>query len=158
MMQALTVFHVMLLLFSIFCSINFSQNNEEYIYKLIPKTNVAQLDIPHIILLILPFIFILFKSNNINPLKHIIILYTYIQCINSIKNTLSKNVSNSTYPLILTFYLIIVYWKLIDNNKLIYLYGYITLFVIFQISRRYIELHQIINDYLISHFIFYITK
>ena len=149
-MHELSILHIFLILFTIFVSFNFSR-----------KTKLTKnIDYSHCILIFSPLILVLFKSQNTKPLQHLIVLYSYMLSINTTKNKIDNEIceSNISYPFIISACLILIFWRLINPDQIILIYLYILIFLIYEYKKNYITLNQGINDLLITHFIFQLTK
>lgn len=151
-MHELSILHIFLILFTIFVSCNFPKTNM--------KKTINDIDYSQLIFLFSPLILLILKSEHTKPLEHLIILYSYMLSINTLKNKLDNNAceSNLTFPFIISICLILIYWRLVKYDQIIFVYIYILIFLLYEFNKKYINFNQIINDLLITHFIFQLTK
>ena len=130
------------------------------IYQIIPKTEYSgPHDIVRIIFACAPLIYLLKMSNTSKPLEHLTVLMSFILCIKSFKKlSNSSNDHNISFSFVIASSIALVYWKIIPYTDVNIIYVYIALFAIFDLSRRNIHSSQIINDLILVHSVFYISK
>jgi len=163
-MNNLTYFHIIFIFFGIYI-INNSKKSAKYIvndvtYKVIPKSeNKKGYDLTKLCLMFAPLILLIKRSNSSFPLEHLSSLFSYILFIHLLKTKSTdlppENLSNS---FVISTCILLLYWNIVNKNEIYSTYFYIILYGIFELSRRNITTSNLINDILITHFVFYLTK
>lgn len=135
-------------------------SNGDNVYKIIPKTKANDPnDLIRLCLAVAPMLYLLKKSNTSKPIEHLTVLMSFILTVKSMKRLTNTDTDNNLlFSYVIASCISLVFWKIIDYKDVNLIYLYITLFAIFELSRRNINSSQIINDLILVHSVFFFTK
>ena len=133
---------------------------KDVMYKVIPKSeNGKGYDLTKLCLMFAPLILLIKKSNSPIPLEHLTSLFSYIIFIHLLKTTSTDlPCENLSVSFVISTCILLLYWNVVNQNDIYSTYFYILLYSIFELSRRNTTTSNIINDLLITHFMFYLSK
>jgi hypothetical protein len=133
---------------------------KDVMYNVIPESeHIKGYDLTKICLMFAPLILLIKKSNSSVPLEHLTSLFSYITFIHLLKTTSTDlPCENLSMSFVISSCIILLYWNIVNKNDIYSTYFYVLLYAIFELSRRNTTTANIINDLLITHFVFYLTK
>lgn len=159
-MHKFSILHILIIMASIYIWNNKNCNastERDLLQDTIPESKCdGEFDYSRMILTLIPMFILFLNMKSISNMNQMLMIYAYIISLNALKNILNNSHNfNIVYPLIVTNCLLLIYWNITGP---IYTYLYLLTCSIFELSRRYMNSTQLIDDLLYIHGIFYFTK